>query len=484
MASYVRASLALCLVTSMGCGDDSFPFYAFDVDPDLLTDASGDVSSDASVGDTGSEDTGSEDTGSEDTGSEDTGSEDTGSEDTGSEDTGSEDTGSEDTGSEDTGSDDTGSDDTGSDDTGSEDTGSEDTIECDDDDDDGVCNDDDICEGYDDAEDSDGDGIPNGCDRGCAAGVVAQELFGDVYGCAGSVGYDDRAELCADGYLPASAAEWVAARGDAAPTYHYWTDQNLHYRDNGTDDTGSCAVGTRDTDFGSVCQTPMRVCASETPEAFDATDPLGNSCTWSGCGYGTVTPNEFFGGCSSNFVGEVNVGVLAGTLCVEREVTQYDIATADVETSSTDWGNATRGNVYLATEEGVIYGFDQFHSSDEPCTVDTYIWSSSDRATWTVLHAGSMSVDAGETFVGPSNLHIPVVVGRYYGLALGWTCSAKNVYGDVPTAESVGFGTLDTSFIGHNEYPGFSLTYEPPDASPGADTYAQHVYVYGVTPAP
>jgi hypothetical protein len=49
----------------------------------------------------------------------------------------------------------------------------------------------------------------------------------------------------------------------------------------------------------------MLVCASSSCAAID-TDPEGNTCTWNQCGWNTVLPDHYFGGCS---------GGTAGALC-------------------------------------------------------------------------------------------------------------------------------------------------------------------------
>jgi hypothetical protein len=97
----------------------------------------------------------------------------------------------------------------------------------------------------------------------------------------------------------ASAQEWVARNGGAAPTHNYWTDDDLHYNGSPT----SCFV-----DFnGSACPSgqPMRVCTAS------RNDAEGNVCNWGNCGINAASPNEYFGGCAGN--------TTAGALCVPSE---------------------------------------------------------------------------------------------------------------------------------------------------------------------
>jgi hypothetical protein len=37
------------------------------------------------------------------------------------------------------------------------------------------------------------------------------------------------------------------------------------------------------------------------------TDPVGNTCTWTHCGYVTLPPDQFYGGCAVDYY--------AGALC-------------------------------------------------------------------------------------------------------------------------------------------------------------------------
>jgi hypothetical protein len=132
--------------------------------------------------------------------------------------------------------------------------------------------------------------------KSCAAGSKAEQTFGKtMYGCAGTVGFSSRATLCKSSDHVCSAAEWVKQRASGAPSYNYWTNDSLKY--NGT--SSACWVSTT---TGSSCSSdaPMRVCGAQT-------DPLGNTCNWTGCGYSTFPPSEYFGGCNGNFT--------AGTLC-------------------------------------------------------------------------------------------------------------------------------------------------------------------------
>jgi hypothetical protein len=141
--------------------------------------------------------------------------------------------------------------------------------------------------------DADADTDADGCDVGRA------ESFGaTMIGCPGAVAWSDRYAVCPAGWYPCSAAEWVARHGSTAPTFDYWTDDDLRYDDAPPD----CWV---DETIGSTCPgEPMRVC---TPAGVDA---FGNGCNWQNCGYHAAPPpDHFFGGCSGN--------ATAGVLCCD-----------------------------------------------------------------------------------------------------------------------------------------------------------------------
>jgi hypothetical protein len=135
------------------------------------------------------------------------------------------------------------------------------------------------------------------------AGEAGPQDFGSnpqapaALGCAGSSTWDQSPALCGPGSRLCTAAEFVAARGSAIPAHNYWTADNLRYSGTFTD---NCAVSTTS---GSFCPTnqPMHVCTDS------GSDAEGNTCNWRHCGYGTNTPNQYFGGCAYDFT--------AGALC-------------------------------------------------------------------------------------------------------------------------------------------------------------------------
>jgi hypothetical protein len=140
--------------------------------------------------------------------------------------------------------------------------------------------------------------IPDVVVGGCADGTDEQVFNNAMVGCAGTVTFDNRATLCAAGYQPATAVQWVSNRGGGVPLHNYWTNDPLLWAGGGT---SSCYVSL------SVGQTscngmPMRICTGS------GSDPEGNVCNWQHCGLYTNTPDSFFGGCFSNQT--------AGTACI------------------------------------------------------------------------------------------------------------------------------------------------------------------------
>jgi hypothetical protein len=119
-----------------------------------------------------------------------------------------------------------------------------------------------------------------------------------MVGCTGTVTFANRASLCPPNVPVCTAAQYRQRRGAKAPSYNYWTDDDLR----GAGYDGNCAAAPAGTfGYGSCSSTtPMRVCAAHT-------DPLGNQCNGIRCGWQATQPNEWFGGCTGN--------TTAGSLC-------------------------------------------------------------------------------------------------------------------------------------------------------------------------
>ncbi|MCY0990950.1 serine hydrolase [Nannocystis sp. ILAH1] len=152
--------------------------------------------------------------------------------------------------------------------------------------------------------------VPPGGDDGCArsADVKSIQRFYDqtMFGCAGSVTFANRENLCATGFHTCSALEYhnKNAAANEMPLYHYWTDDALdRSASGGTNNCSAFPQGSGTACGGSAA--PMRVCTDT------QTDLLGNTCNWLKCGWQDTT-NEWFGGCAINTSEN-----WAGTLCCE-----------------------------------------------------------------------------------------------------------------------------------------------------------------------
>lgn len=134
------------------------------------------------------------------------------------------------------------------------------------------------------------------CKDLCAPGSNPGDLFApNMVGCTGKVTWANRSTLCPAGTTVCTASDWVARRAGKKPSYNYWTNDNLGYGGKGEKD---CFAGT--SKVKSCGSSPMRVCRGNT-------DPLGNQCNWTDCGYQSKDPDQEFGGCLNN--------PTAGTLC-------------------------------------------------------------------------------------------------------------------------------------------------------------------------
>ncbi len=155
----------------------------------------------------------------------------------------------------------------------------------------------------------------------CAAGVVSAQTYStSMAGCAATATYANRASACAAGTHVCGANEWVANQGGNPPVNNYWVDEALNYSNgSGVCGTGGCgatkcfATSLNDPNFTLTCNAgqPMHVCAPT------GTDKLGNTCTWTGCGFNSIAPNTNFGGCSG---ARDNT---AGTLCCSNSARQF-----------------------------------------------------------------------------------------------------------------------------------------------------------------
>jgi hypothetical protein len=142
--------------------------------------------------------------------------------------------------------------------------------------------------------------------QSCVAGTCkdlcqSPARVGDVFsptmvGCVDKRTWNNRAQSCPAGTTVCTPAQWNARPAGSKPTFNYWTNDYLEYKGS----SSNCVAVPQNTGGGSCYGDPMRVCGAKTDQA-------GNSCNWTNCGYGTVSPNQYFGGCQNN--------AYAGALC-------------------------------------------------------------------------------------------------------------------------------------------------------------------------
>ncbi len=148
--------------------------------------------------------------------------------------------------------------------------------------------------------------------------VAAKQKFANgMWGCGGSNTYDNRTLACRGNdsqFVSCGALQWTKDNLGKSPTYNYWVTDQLKYAASTVGTDFRCSVSSN-TGVDCGASTPMRVCV-DTPDASctlpgcngpTSTDPLGNSCNWSGCGLDSANVNNHFGGCGGN--------TTAATLC-------------------------------------------------------------------------------------------------------------------------------------------------------------------------
>lgn len=133
--------------------------------------------------------------------------------------------------------------------------------------------------------------------------AATQKFSSSMWGCPGKRNHSVRAAACTTGFGPCSGATWEkysATAGARRPTRKYWVNEALGYG-------GSAGACWADSTLKNCGVTSMSVCPLG-KNGGTVTDPDGNTCNWTNCGYGlNDTTNDFFGGCLGNET--------AGTLC-------------------------------------------------------------------------------------------------------------------------------------------------------------------------
>jgi hypothetical protein len=147
------------------------------------------------------------------------------------------------------------------------------------------------------------------CTTPCADGTAVEIGDSGVFGCAGSITFENRDGLCGEATIACTSAQYAAAfdaSGGFTPTDHYWLDDNLGYLGDGPSDCDVGLVDEVNSYFACSADRPMRVCAPGEGTS-DSIDSYGNTCTWWGCTLNGSETNYHLGGCDND--------PTAGTLC-------------------------------------------------------------------------------------------------------------------------------------------------------------------------
>ena len=104
---------------------------------------------------------------------------------------------------------------------------------------------------------------------------------------------------------PRSSGCRLPGHGNVKPRFNYWIEDDLQLT-SGTA-SGSCAVNKLMNPMNEPCAgQPMHICVPSA-NGGRVTDPVGGTCDLHDCGFETIMPNNYFGGCTTNRT--------AGTLC-------------------------------------------------------------------------------------------------------------------------------------------------------------------------
>jgi len=253
----------------------------------------------------------------------------------------------------------------------------------------------------------------------CASGTTVAQVFNPVMeGCAaGGANATFANRACGAGAHVCTSNEWVQNRAGIAPLHHYWTDDALNYSiGSGPCGTSACGTGstncfvTTGTTYASNCgattpsPTPMRVCAGT---GGTVTDPEGNVCNWTACGFNSVSPNAYFGGC----LGAVGSNT-AGVLCCSGTMHQYFVNAStgndsNPGTSASPFKTITRALSSAVSRDTVFvkpgtYSLGETFPLQVPAGVNL-IGDERNRGASTgapVKIAGSVTMGAGSTLAG------------------------------------------------------------------------------------
>ena len=151
--------------------------------------------------------------------------------------------------------------------------------------------------------------------------------------------------------------------------------------------------------------------------------------------------------------------------------TNYDGCDA-TDDFTEDWGNQdhdfggagrARGNIILADDTYILDDFSFYLDPASACTsVDLYVLSSSDLASWTEEYSATYSADFSHpafSSLGPgwvksgADMGVTTTSGVYYALMAAWTCTSE-YFAERNTSDTAGgFGTI-YGYVYSNSYAG------------------------------
>ena len=134
-----------------------------------------------------------------------------------------------------------------------------------------------------------------------------------------------------------------------------------------------------------------------------------------------------------------------------------------------------RGNAFLNEQGGVLEAFDVYLTAPPGCPLDFYVLTRTSAAgDWVVEVLSERLAFGGTDWVSSGPIDLPLTPGTYYGVGVGWNCSATYYAGTPMMGQDYGVGTWQNN-IWDNAYPGASWTYAVPEVG-ASDLAYYHVY--------
>jgi len=105
---------------------------------------------------------------------------------------------------------------------------------------------------------------------------------------------------------------------------------------------------------------------------------------------------------------------------------------------------ATRGNYYQVTVSRTLVQIE--HNLNPTAATATYRWSVYEgptaTGTFTRIFTTTNTGSSGIGYQSSGLINVPLVAGRYYFIATGWSTSSAHYYQALAAAQPVSFGTM------------------------------------------